>query len=95
MNMKFMAKTVLVLSLLGTVSFADMGHGKNTNHNMNQSNQQSQHMMNETKQPSNQMMNQPKEDDDSGMMMKKSGNKPSKMPCGAGKCGAGKCGTSK
>jgi hypothetical protein len=93
--MKFITKILLALSMLATLSFAgEMGHGMKSKHNnMEQSTQQSKHMMDED--PDMKMDKNDDMGDDSGMMMKKSGNKPSKMSCGAGKCGAGKCGGGK
>lgn len=95
MNMKFIAKILLALSMLTTLSFAgEMGHGmKSKSNNMHQATQQPKHMMDDD--PDMRMDKDEKMGDDSGMMMKKSGNKPSKMACGAGKCGAGKCGGAK
>lgn len=73
----------------------EMEHGNMQNDSKMMSQQDSkQKMMNDDMdmdmKPSEMM-----DDEDDGMMMKKSGNKPSRTACGAGKCGAGKCGGAK
>ena len=108
--MSLAKKVILSLLMTSSIVFAgEMGHGNMQNDSKMMMKQQSQQemghgsMQNDSKQ---EMMHEedmdmdmkPSEmmdDKDDGMMMKKSGNKPSRMACGAGKCGAGKCGGAK
>lgn len=88
--MKKILMLVVAFLFASSVAYAGM-HGNG----MNNGSEQGQMMKNQNSMNS-----------DDGMMMKKSGNKPTPMSCGAGKCGgskmdksgscgAGKCGDSK
>lgn len=92
--MSLAKKVFLSLLMTSSIVFAgEMGHGnmQNDSKMMNQQDSK-QMMMNDEDMDMDMKSSEMMDEEDDGMMMKKSGNKPSRMACGAGKCGAGKCG---
>lgn len=95
--MSLSKKVILSLLMTSSIVFAgEMGHGnmQNDSKMMNQQDSK-QKMMHDEDMDMDMKPSEMMDDKDDGMMMKKSGNKPSRMACGAGKCGAGKCGGAK
>jgi len=94
-KMSLVKKSILALLFTSSVLFAGQGHGHSESKSNMMHDDSKKEMMHDKDMDMDMKSPKMMDDEDDGMMMKKSGNKPSRMACGAGKCGAGKCGGAK